>query len=182
MEFHKIATPVVLFGLLAGGTFLFSRGCSSQPSADKVGQVSTSFNLLGSHKIVVEAVKDPKIEGVVIHISAARTGGLSGTLGLAEDTSDASIDAAQNGPIRVLAPLPQSEEIFSEKRSLLFKHLHVTRFWDEQNKTFVYLAHSDKLINGSPKNSVSTVAPATWDGQVPDLKAWEKPQPAAPRP
>jgi CreA protein len=96
-----------------------------------VGSVDTEFNLIGpDHKIVLESYEDPKIDGITVFISKSQTGGIKGALGLAEDTSDASVAVRQTGPIKVKEPFENGEDAFSEKRSILFKRLHVSRFWD----------------------------------------------------
>ncbi len=139
--------------------------------ADEVGSVDTAFKLLGAnHKIVVEAFDDPKVEGVTCFVSMARKGGISGSLGLAEDTSDASIACRQVGPIQFAAPIsgaPGGERVFKARRSALFKRLQVMRFLDHRRNALVYLVFSDKLIDGSPKNAVSAVALMPWGDQPP---------------
>ena len=126
--------------------------------AEDIGSVSTAFKLIGpNHKVVVEAYDDPKVAGVTCYVSRARTGGISGGLGLAEDRAEASIACRQVGPIAIPAPLPQEEEVFSERMSVLFKRLRVVRFADVKRNTLVYLTYSDKLVDGSPQNSVSAV-------------------------
>lgn len=131
--------------------------------AEVIGEVDTAFKLLGSnHKIQIEAFDDPKVEGVACHLSRARKGGISGTLGLAEDTSDASIACRQVGPIRFLSKLENGEKVFNKRTSLLFKTLQVVRFFDEKRQTLIYLVYSDKLVDGSPKNAISTVPIQNW--------------------
>ncbi len=128
-------------------------------AAERLGEVDTAFKLIGpDHKIVVEAYDDPKVEGVTCFVSRAKTGGISGALGLAEDTSDASIACRQVGPVRVNAALPRQEEVFSERLSILFKKLRVVRIVDTKRNALVYMTYSDKLIDGSPKNAVTAVA------------------------
>lgn len=135
-------------------------------SADEIGEVSTAFKLLGAnHKIVLEAFDDPKVQGVSCFLSRAKTGGVSGTLGLAEDPSDAAIACRQTGPIQYLDKLEAGEEVFKQRTSILFKKVQVVRFFDPQRNTLVYLTYSDKLIDGSPKNSISAVAVAPWGAQ-----------------
>ena len=132
-------------------------------NTEEIGSVDTAFKLLGAnHKIVIEAFDDPKVEGVACHISRAKTGGIKGSLGLAEDTSDASIACRQIGPVRFKEKFDEGEEVFSERRSLLFKTLQVVRFFDRKRNTLVYLTYSDKVIEGSPKNSISTVPIMPW--------------------
>ena len=129
-------------------------------SGEKIGDVDTAFKWLGrDHDIVVEAYDDPKVQGVSCYVSRARTGGIKGSLGLAEDRSEASIACAATGAaIQFSAgPLPQQQEVFSERTSLLFKRLRVVRMVDAKRNALVYLTYSDKLIDGSPQNSVAVV-------------------------
>jgi CreA protein len=129
------------------------------PCAEPIGEVDTVFKLIGpDHKIVVDAYDDPKVSGVTCYVSRAKTGGLSGAVGLAEDKADASIACRQVGPIGFVGkPLAQQEEIFNERLSVLFKKLRVVRMVDKKRNTLVYLTYSDRVIEGSPKNSVTAV-------------------------
>lgn len=132
-------------------------------AAEQIGEVTTAFKLIGAnHKIVVEAFDDPKVEGVSCFISRARTGGIAGSLGVAEDTSDASITCQQTGPITFREDLRDGEEVFSQRASILFKRIQVVRFQDKTRNALVYLTYSDKLIDGSPKNSISAVVIRDW--------------------
>jgi len=127
--------------------------------AEPIGEVDTVFKLIGpDHKIVVDAYDDPKVGGVTCYVSRAKTGGISGALGVAEDKSDASIACRQVGPISFTAPIGPKEEMFSERISLVFKRLRVVRMVDRKRNTLVYLTYSDRVIEGSPKNSVTAVA------------------------
>ena len=131
--------------------------------AEEIGSVDTVWKLLGAnHKIIVEVFDDPKVEGVSCFVSRAKTGGISGSLGLAENTSDASIACRQVGPIKFLAELEEGEEVFGRRSSILFKRIQVVRFFDETRNTLVYLTYSDRLIEGSPKNSLSAVVIRPW--------------------
>src|SRR6266446_8448088 len=150
-----VLAVVLLFGL-----WVFSR-----PERGTTGSVSTRFHLLGPNdKIVVDGFDDPKVDGVACHIARAQTGGLKGGLGVAEDTSDASIACRQVGPIRIAEELRDGERVFDERRSLLFKTLQVVRFFDRQRSVLVYVAYSDRVIEGSPKNSISSVPIMNWPG------------------
>jgi CreA protein len=126
--------------------------------AEEIGSVNTNFKVFGSDKVVVEAFDDPQVKGVTCYVSRAKTGGLKGAAGLAEDTSDAAIACRQVGPIVFGGSIPQKDEIFSERRSLVFKTLHVVRFVDKARNALVYLTYSDRLVSGSAKNSVTAVA------------------------
>ncbi len=143
----------------------------SPASSEEIGTVDTAFKLLGAnHKIAIEAFDDPKVEGVTCFLSMARKGGITGSLGLAEDTSDASIACRQVGPIKFLEKIAaegDSERVFRKRRSILFKKLQVVRFLDAKRNTLIYLAYSDKLIDGSPQNSISAVALMPWGNIMP---------------
>ena len=145
-----------LTGLIAfAGFTVFSAGAR----AEQIGSVDTAFILLGpDHKVVVEAYDDPAVEGVTCFVSRAKTGGIKGALGLAEDKSEASIACRQVGPIQFAKPLRKQEEMFSERISLVFKRLRVVRMVDSKRNALVYLTYSDRLIDGSPQNSVTAVA------------------------
>ncbi|MCP4914345.1 MAG: CreA family protein [Oligoflexia bacterium] len=135
----------------------------SNIQAEEVGAVDTAFKFLGpNHKIVIEAFDDPKVQGVACHLSRAKTGGFKGAVGLAEDKSDASIACRQIGPIKFLDKLKNGEEVFSKRTSIIFKSMQVVRFYDSKRNTLIYLVYSDRLINGSPKNSLSTVPIMPW--------------------
>jgi CreA protein len=126
--------------------------------AEPIGEVDTVFILIGpDHKIVVEAYDDPKVAGVSCYVSRAKTGGIKGALGLAEDKSEASIACRQVGPISFSKPIEQQEEMFNERISLVFKKLRVVRMVDKKRNTLVYLTYSDRVIEGSPKNSITAV-------------------------
>ena len=131
--------------------------------AENVGCVTTEWKLIGAnHKVCVESFADPRIPGVTCHVSQARTGGLSGTFGLAQDPSQFSLACRQTGPITLPAKLPSEATVFTEDTSVFFKETRVMRLWDEANRTLIYLAISRKLVNGAPANSISTVPVMPW--------------------
>ena len=136
---------------------------TSSVLADNVGCVTTAWKLIGAnHKVCVDAFQDPKVRGVTCHVSQARTGGVSGSLGLAQDPSQFSLACRQTGPIVLPAKLAKEETVFSEDTSILFKETRIVRMWDEVHRTLVYLAISRKLIEGAPANSLSTVPVMPW--------------------
>ena len=151
---HRLATAAVIalqLGSAAGET---------------IGCVTTEWKLIGAnHKVCVESFNDPKITGVTCHVSQARTGGLSGSFGLAQDPSQFSLACRQTGPISLPERMPREAIVFSEDTSILFKETRVLRLWDERNRTLVYLAISRKLIEGAPANSISTVPVMPWGGR-----------------
>ncbi|MBF0417419.1 MAG: CreA family protein [Magnetococcales bacterium] len=149
---------MVCSALLLASCLLPGRG-----HAEEIGTVDTVFKLLGpDSKIVIEAFDDPKVDGVACHLSRAKKGGISGGLGLAEDPSDASIACRQIGPINMKGDLKDGESVFSKSTSILFKKMQVVRFYDKKRNTLVYLVYSDKLVEGSPKNSISSVPIMPW--------------------
>ncbi|MBW9259534.1 MAG: CreA family protein [Candidatus Thiodiazotropha sp. (ex. Lucinisca nassula)] len=130
--------------------------------AEQLGEVSTKFRVLGPNdKVVIEAFDDPAVPGVTCYLSRAKTGGMGGAMGIAEDTSDASIACRQTGPVNlpgdILNQSRDGEEVFKQRTSILFKTMQVVRFYDAKRNTLVYMTYSDKLVDGSPKNSITAV-------------------------
>lgn len=140
-----------ILGLLLAASLVSS-------NAETLGDVSTTFKLLSPNdKVVVDVFDDPNVGGVACYLSHAKTGGYKGALGLAEDTADAAVACRQVGPITIKDKIPKQEEVFNARSSFLFKHVRVVRMVDAKRNTLVYLVYSDKLIDGSPKNSVTAV-------------------------
>lgn len=132
---------------------------AAMAQAEPIGQVDTVFKFIGpDHKIVVDAHDDPKVGGITCYVSRAKTGGIKGALGVAEDRSEAAIACRQVGPVTFAKPLPAQEEVFNERISLVFKKIRIVRMVDKARNTLVYLTYSDRLIEGSPQNSVTAVA------------------------
>ncbi|MGH8479027.1 MAG: CreA family protein [Gammaproteobacteria bacterium] len=132
--------------------------------AEEIGCISTTFRFVGRNdKVCVEAFDDPKVSGVSCHISQARTGGIKGPLGLAEDPSRFAIACRQTGPIVLSAELEDEDEVFSADTSILFKETQVHRLYDKKRNTLVYMAISTKIIEGSPMSSISTVPVMRWN-------------------
>ena len=143
--------------LLAFPLTLLLAGCG-QAGAESIGEVDTVFKLIGpDHKIVVDAYDDPKVAGITCYVSRSKTGGIKGAIGLAEDKSEASIACRQTGPISFSGKLARQEEMFNERISLIFKRLRVVRMVDSKRNALVYLTYSDRVIEGSPQNSVTAV-------------------------
>jgi len=132
-------------------------------NAEEIGQVSTVFKVVGPNdRIVVEAFDDPKVPGVTCYLSRAKTGGVKGGLGLAEDRAEASIACRQVGPIQLPDNLKEGEEVFKERTSLVFKTMQVVRFHDKKRNALVYLVYSDRMIEGSPQNAVTAIPIRPW--------------------
>ena len=137
---------------------------ASTASAEDVGCTSTTFRIFGANdKICVQAFDDPRIPGVSCYMSQAKTGGVKGSLGVAEDPSRFAIACRQTGPIVLPSPVPKEESVFSESTSLFFKNTKVIRMFDAKRNTLVYVAISKKVIEGSPMNSISTVPIRKWE-------------------
>lgn len=137
--------------------------------ADKIGRASTVFNMLGKNdRIEVEGFDDPDVKGVACYISYAKKGGLKETVNLEEDASDASVSCVQTADIiryreeAVIKP----KEVFKRSASVAFKSQQIIRYYDGKRKVFAYLVYSDKIIQGSPKNSLSAVS--CYNGQKAD--------------
>jgi CreA protein len=138
-------------------------GAGAPAQAEDIGCVTTAWKLVGAnHRVCVEAFDDPKVPGVACHLSQARTGGVSGSLGLAEDPSRFSIACRQVGPITLPEKLPTDEEVFSANTSIMFKETRVVRMFDRKRNTLIYLSYSTKMVDGSPMNAVSTVPIMPW--------------------
>ncbi len=148
-------------------SFLLFLMASSSVFAEQIGSVDTVFKLIGpDHKIVVEAFDDPEVQNVTCYISRAKTGGIKGGLGLAEDTADAAISCQQVGPVtlsdKIKSGKSNGDVVFQKRTSLVFKKLQVVRFYDEKRHALVYLTYSDKVVDGSPKNAISAVPIMDW--------------------
>lgn len=135
--------------------------------SEEIGYVDTVFKFFGAnHKIVVEAFDDPEVKNVTCYLSRAKTGGISGSLGLAEDTADAAISCQQVGPIelseKVIKGKNKGDVVFQKRTSLVFKKLQVVRFYDKNRHALIYLTYSDRVIEGSPENAISAVPIMPW--------------------
>ena len=134
--------------------------------AEEIGCATTTWKLIGAnHRVCVYAYDDPKIPGVTCHVSQARTGGVKGSFGLAEDPSQFSLACRQVGPITLPAKMPENEVVFSENTSLMFKETNIHRFLDSKRNVLVYLAISRRVIEGAPSNAISTVPIQPWGGK-----------------
>lgn len=141
----------------AAAAMLMAATCLSA-GAEQLGSVDTAFKLIGSnHKVLVEVFDDPKVQGVSCYVSRAKTGGIAGSIGFAEDKSNASIACRQVGDLSFKEPIGRQEEVFSQKTSILFKTLRIVRIVDPKRNVLTYLTYSDRLIDGSPQNSITAV-------------------------
>jgi CreA protein len=147
--------------------FMLSAGVGSAAWAadepDLIFRKSTVFKLLTPNdKLATYAIDDPEVEGVACHFTVPERGGVKGWLGIAEEVSDISLACRQVGPVRFKNKFAQGEEMFRRRRSILFKKMQIVRGCDAKRNVLVYLVYSDKLVEGSPKNSTSSVPIMPW--------------------
>lgn len=136
---------------------------ASAVNAEIVGSVDTTFKMIGANdKIVIEAFDDQVVGGVSCYLSRAKTGGVMGSVNLAEDTSDAALSCLQAGKITIPADMDDGEDVFEKSTSIFFKSMKVKRFHDKKRDVLIYLVYSTKIIDGSPKNAVATVPVRPW--------------------
>jgi len=148
--------------------FLFT--LSGVIHAGKIGSVDTDFRFIGpDNKIEIESFDDEGVPGVTCYISRATTGGIKGAVGVAEDRSNASLSCHQTGPItlneRIKAGKEDGENVFKKRTSLIFKSMQVVRFYDKIHNALVYMVYSDRVLKGSPNNSVTAVPVLPWPAQ-----------------
>ena len=138
-------------------------GASAAEEPDLIFRRSTVFKLLSPNdKLATYGVDDPEVEGVACHFTVPEKGGFTGWLGLSEQVSDISLACRQIGPIHFKAKLEQGDDMFRQRRSLFFKKMQIVRGCDAKRNVLVYMVYSDKLIDGSPKNSTSSVPIMPW--------------------
>jgi CreA protein len=156
----RIALALVLVAGAATGA------AAQEP--DLIFKKSTVWRALTpDDKLAVYGIDDPLVEGVACHYTTPERGGISGTFGVAEEVSDISLSCRQVGPVKIKQRFGQGDIVFSERRSLIFKKMQIVRGCDAKRNTLVYMVYSDRPIEGSPKNSTSTVPLMPWGTEVP---------------
>jgi CreA protein len=162
-----------LAALVLGGSVL--PAAAQEP--DRIFSKSTVWRpLTPDDKLVVYGLDDPLVDGVACHYTAPERGGIKGTFGVAEEVSDISLACRQVGPVRFKEKFEQGDVVFSERRSLIFKRMRIVRGCDAKRNTLVYMVYYDRPIEGSPKNSTSSVPIMPWGGagDVPRCGEWVK--------
>ena len=140
---------------------LASASATDEP--DLIFRRSTVFKWMSPNdKLATYGLDDPEVEGVACHFTVPEKGGFKGWLGLAEEVSDVSLACRQIGPIKFKDKMEQGDDMFRKRRSLFFKKMQIVRGCDAKRNVLVYMVYSDKLIEGSPKNSTSTVPIMPW--------------------
>jgi CreA protein len=156
-KWRSLALPVLALALLSG----LPAFAADEP--DLIFRRSTVFKWVSPNdKLATYGVDDPEVEGVACHFTVPEKGGFKGWLGLAEQVSDISLACRQIGPIHFKGKLEQGDDMFRQRRSLFFKKMQIVRGCDAKRNVLVYMVYSDKLIEGSPKNSTSSVPIMPW--------------------
>ncbi|MEW6124987.1 MAG: CreA family protein [Pseudomonadota bacterium] len=158
---------LVFAALLCAG---LSTSAAAAQEPDLIFRKSTVWKFLTpDDKLAVYGIDDPVVNGVACHYTIPEKGGVSGMIGVAEEVSDISLACRQVGPISFKEKFEQGDVVFRQSRSFFFKKMQIVRGCDTRRNVLVYLVYSDKLIDGSPKNSTSTVPVMPWGatGEVP---------------
>lgn len=165
MAVSTLAKPLATALVLALAALATSAPVSAE-EPDRIFDKSTKWNMLTpDHKLAVYGIDDPLVDGVACHYTLPEKGGVSGMFGVAEEVSDISLACRQIGPVAFKGTFEQGDEVFRQRRSFFFKKMRIVRGCDAERNVLIYLVYSDKLIEGSPKNSTSTVPIMPWGDQ-----------------
>ncbi len=160
MRISSFATSLLLLVVLA------VPAAAQEPNL--IFKKSTVWKFLTpDHKLATYGIDDPLVDGVACHFTVPEKGGISGMFGVAEETSDVSLACRQVGPVTFTERFDQGDEMFRERRSVFFKKMRIVRGCDKERNVLVYVVYTDKLIEGSPKNSTSTVPIMPWGTSEP---------------
>ncbi|PZN92831.1 MAG: hypothetical protein DCF30_22515 [Hyphomicrobiales bacterium] len=156
---------------LAGMLGLTTLAAPAAAQEDLIFKKSTVWKMLTpDHKLAVYGVDDPVVEGVACHYTVPEKGGVAGMFGVAEEVSEISLACRQIGQIKFKEKSDQGDVVFRERRSLIWKKMQIVRGCDTKRNVLIYMAYSDKLIEGSPQNSTSTVPIMPWGGTTEPAK------------
>jgi CreA protein len=162
VDLHHGPVRSLILAFLAAMLWSVAPACAAD-EPDLIFRRSTVFKWVSPNdKLATYGVDDPEVEGVACHFTVPEKGGFTGWIGLAEQVSDISLACRQIGPIKFKGKLEQGDDMFRQRRSLFFKKMQIVRGCDAKRNTLVYMVYSDKLIEGSPKNSTSTVPIMPW--------------------
>src|SRR5246500_5222827 len=154
---------LLMSALLGALAVVLAPGACAADEPDLIFRRSTVFKLLSPNdKLATYGIDDPVVEGVACHFTVPERGGVKGWLGIAEEVSDISLACRQIGPIHFKGKMAQGEDMFRQRRSVFFKKMQIVRGCDAKRNVLVYMVYSDKLIEGSPKNSTSSVPVMPW--------------------
>jgi len=159
--FGRQAWPALMMLVAACALLVAPAHAVEEP--DLLFRKSTVFKwLTPNDKLATYGIDDPEVDGVACHFTVPEKGGLKGWIGIAEEVSDISLACRQIGPVRFKQKFAQGEDVFRARRSLFFKKMQIVRGCDEKRNVLVYMVYSDRLIEGSPKNSTSSVPIMAW--------------------
>jgi len=169
---HAVRRFVLAVVMMAGAAAPFAAHAADEP--DLIFRKSTVFHWVSPNdKLATYAVDDPAVDGVACHFTVPERGGFKGWIGVAEEVSDISLACRQVGPIKFTAKFEQGDDVFRRRRSLFFKKMQIVRGCDVKRNVLVYMVYSDRIIEGSPKNSTSTVPIMPWGtSDVPKCADW----------
>ena len=166
MALSTFAKPLAAAAMLAAAGLALSGPAGAAEEPNRIFDKSTKWNMLTpDHKLAVYGIDDPLVDGVACHYTLPEKGGVSGMFGVAEEVSDISLACRQIGPVTFKGTFEQGDEVFRQRRSFFFKRMRIVRACDAERNVLIYLVYSDKLIEGSPKNSTSTVPIMPWGDQ-----------------
>ena len=153
----------IYLALIALASAIFAAPAVANDDPDLIFKKSTVWRFLSPDaKLAVYAIDDPLVEGVACHFTLPEIGGWKGWAGFAEERSETSISCHQIGPVSFKGKFGQGDDAFRERRSLFFKKVQIVRGCDAKRNTLVYLIYSDRVIEGSPQNSTSSVPIMPW--------------------
>jgi len=165
LKFSRKHLWAAALGLVFISAALLGPGAAMAQGPDLVFRKSTVFKLLTPNdKLAVYGIDDPIVEGVACHYTVPEKGGIAGMFGVAEERAEVSLACRQFGPIRFTEKSDQGDVVFRERRSLIFKRMQIVRGCDPKRNVLVYMAYTDRLIEGSPQNLTSTVPIMPWGG------------------
>jgi CreA protein len=158
---HLIAFAFISLGLVLPAS------AQAADDPELIFKKNTVFHLLSPDaKLGTYVIDDPQVEGVACYFTIPEQGGWTGWAGFAEQRSETSIACRQVGAVKINAKFQQGEDIYQQRRSLFFKTMHIVRGCDPKRNVLVYLSYTDKLIDGSPQNSTSTVPLMPWGNEA----------------
>jgi CreA protein len=159
----RACAAAALVALTAAAVPVAPRPAFAADEPDVIFKKSTVFKwLTPNDKLATYGLDDPEVDGVACHFTVPERGGFKGWIGVAEEVSDISLACRQIGPIRFKEKFAQGEEVFRRRRSLFFKKMQIVRGCDVKRNVLVYMVYSDRIIEGSPKNSTSSVPIMPW--------------------
>ena len=167
--------PGLVAAFFAGVVALTGAVAPASAQEDLIFKKSTVWKMMTpDDKLAVYGVDDPIVEGVACHYTTPEKGGVSGMFGVAEEVSDVSLACRQIGPISFKEKFSQGDVVFRERRSLIWKKMQIVRGCDKKRNVLIYMVYTDKLIDGSPQNSTSSVPIMPWGGtgEVPKCAEW----------